>query len=91
MSFITYDLWFLGLFIVFLAVFLYIKRANVKREGIIFLYRTKLGMKIMDNLGKKHQKLLKVFSYPIVAVGYFLMVVMVYLLIEVTYYYVKFP
>lgn len=90
-SFIAFDLTLLVLFTIFIIVFLYIKRKNVIREGIIFLYRTQLGMKIMNNIGDKYKRTLKAMAYPIIIVGYLLMIGIVWLLVQVTYYYVRFP
>ncbi len=73
------DLGFLAFFLVFFATFLYVKRKNIKREGLMFLYRTSWGVKLIDKIGKKYQRTLKVLSYVSIICGYFLMIGMLYL------------
>ena len=77
--FVVYDLILLGLFVLFVSFFLYIKRDNIKRDGILFLYRTSWGIKLINTVGKKYQKTLKVLSYFSIALGYMLMAGMIYL------------
>jgi len=83
MSFVLYDLSFLVVFTLAIVIFLYTRKHNLKRDGIMYLYRTKVGLKIIDNLGKKYPKTLRVLSYIIVACGYLLMIAMIYFLIEI--------
>ena len=85
----TYDLIFLALFCIFVAVFLYTRRKNLEKQGIMYLYKTKLGMKIIDNFSKRFAKILKPAQYFIVGVGYFLMAAVLWLLVEQTYVYFK--
>jgi membrane-associated protease RseP (regulator of RpoE activity) len=77
--FVVYDLILLGLFVLFISFFLYIKRDNLKRDGILFLYRTKWGIKLINRIGVKYQRTLKVLSYFSIVLGYFLMAGMVYM------------
>jgi len=80
MDFIIYDLIFLVIFIVFLIWFFYTRRKKVDREiGIMFLYRTTFGVKIIDRFSKKYEKVLKVLQYPIIIASYILMTGVVYL------------
>lgn len=74
MGFLIYDLVFLVLFLVFFSLFLYTRKKNLKREGLLFLYRTKWGMKLIDKVGEKYKKTLKVLSYISITTGYFLMI-----------------
>lgn len=55
----------------------------------MFLYRTKLGIKIIDYLGKRYKKALKVLSYLSVILGYILMVTMIYFLVNLIYIFTK--
>lgn len=68
------DLSLLVLFIIFISVFLYKRRKRVEKQGIMFIYRTQLGLKIMRDLGRKHKKLLKITAVVSIIVGYLLMI-----------------
>jgi len=85
MSFVIYDLTFLAIFTIAIVWFLIAKRKNLEREGIVFLYKTKIGLKVIDYLGTKHKKVLKILSYVIVVSGYVLMATMIYLLINLIF------
>ncbi len=85
------DIILLVLFIIFLSIFLYIKRKNLKKEGLLFLYKTKWGMKIIDKVGKKYQKTLKFLSYISIVTGYILMVSVLYLIGKIVYLYIAYP
>jgi len=87
----TYDIIFLVIFAVFLSVFLYTKRKNLKKDGLLFLYRTKWGIKMMDFVGKKHPKTFSVLSYISISTGYILMISVVYLLGRIVYLYATLP
>lgn len=80
MSFLVYDLTFLVLFSVFIFIFLHKRRKNLKREGITYLYRTKLGIKFIDYVAKKYPKTLGFMRYIVVIFGYSAMFGMLYLL-----------
>ena len=88
---IFYDLILLALFLIGVIVFLYINRKKVIREGLLYLYKTSLGLKIIDKLGKKYKKTLKFLSYCSVIIGYLLMIFFTYYLIKTVYYYIKYP
>lgn len=91
MNFTGYDIIFLIIFLILISVFLYINRKNLKRDGWLFLYRTKWGMKKIDHIGKKYKKTLKVLSYVSITCGYFLMGFMLYLFGKMVYLYVAYP
>jgi len=84
MSFFLYDLTFFLIFTAIVVIFLYIKRKNLKREGAMYLYRTKIGLKIINYLGQKYKRTLTVLSYVSVALGYILMVSMIWLMYQTT-------
>jgi len=73
-SIIIYDLVLFFAFIVFFSVFLHSGKKNLKKEGLMILYRTSWGMKLIDSLGGKHPKTLKFLSWVSIITGYALMV-----------------
>lgn len=50
----------------------------------MYLYRTKIGLKIINYLGQKYKRTLTVLSYVSVALGYILMVSMIWLMYQTT-------
>lgn len=78
-------------FIVFLIIFLLIKRKNVQIQKIIFpflymvLYRTKIGLRFMDRFAKKFPRFLRVVGYISIGVGFFGMVFICYMLVQNVY------
>ncbi len=91
MSFYIYDIGFLIIFSLFVGIFLYKKRHNLKREGIMYLYRTKVGIKFINYVGKKYKKTLAVLGFIAVIVGYLLMLSMIYFLYKLVYIYLFAP
>lgn len=91
MSFITYDILFLILFILITAMFLYVRRKNLKREGLLYLYRTKIGLAIINNTSKKYKKILEPLQYVIIATGYILMAFILWIFIRFSYSYLVSP
>lgn len=80
MSFFIYDMAFLIVFSLAVFIFLYRNRKNLKREGITYLYRTSIGLKIIDSISKKYPRFLRILGYIIIIMGYILMIAMLYLL-----------
>lgn len=80
MNFLAYDLIFLVLFLVVFSVFLYTRKKNLKREGIIYLYKTSWGIKLINRIGKKYKKAMRVLSWLSITSGYILMTGMFYLI-----------
>lgn len=76
----VYDIAFLVIFSLFVVLFLYKRRDNLKREGIMYLYRTKVGIKFIDFVGTRYKKFLTVYAFLGVIVGYLLMISMVWFL-----------
>jgi len=91
MSFFLYDLIFLIIFGSFLAIFLIIRRKKLQRENILILYRTKIGIKIIDYIAKRYKKVLGYVEYLVIFSGYALMIGMLILLFQLLYMFVKFP
>ncbi|MEM4318345.1 MAG: site-2 protease family protein [Candidatus Pacearchaeota archaeon] len=69
MKFILIDLILLTLFLLFIVIFLYKKREKLDREGIIYIYRTKWGLKLIEKVSK-HKKILNFLSYFSIIFGY---------------------
>jgi len=91
MNFVFYDVIFLVLFALFLIIFLYKRRQHLKRQGLLYLYRTSIGLKIINYTAIKFRKLLKPLQYVVIATGYALMAGMIYLLAKFTYIYLSSP
>jgi membrane-associated protease RseP (regulator of RpoE activity) len=86
-TFAIVDISLLIAFAIFVSIFLYSKRRNLKKEGWLFLYKTKWGIKLIDRTAKKHPKLLKVGAWAAVILGYILMIMMIYLFIRILWIY----
>ena len=82
-----YDLTFLVIFIISVSIFLYIKRKNLKKEGLLLLYKASWGIKLINYVGKKSPKTFHVLSYISIGIGYVLMVGMLFLLGRMVYLY----
>jgi len=91
MSFLIYDISFLVLFSVFVAIFLYKRKQRLQREGPLFLYRTRVGLKFIEYIGKRFKNQLRWIQYISIVTGYILMTVMLLLLGQLVYLYFKFP
>src|SRR3989344_8285751 len=90
-SVIFYDIVLLILFVTFMSWFLYTRKHNLKREGLLYLYRAQWGVKLIDRIGKKYKKTLKFFSYVSIVSGFVLMISMVYLFGKIVWIYVFEP
>jgi len=91
MSFFIYDISFLILFSLVVGIFLWKRKKNLKREGIMYLYRTQVGVKIINYIGKKYKRTLRVMSFLAVISGYALMMSMIYFLGKLMYIYFFLP
>ena len=90
-SFYIYDVVFLVVFTLAIIIFLYKKRKNLQRQGLLYLYRTKVGIKFIEWTSLRFPKTLKASQYFVVACGYVLMIGMVYLLFRFSYFYITSP
>ncbi|MEK6913340.1 MAG: site-2 protease family protein [Nanoarchaeota archaeon] len=88
MNFIIYDVALLLIFLVFTSVFLYKHKTNLKKEGLLFLYKTGRGIKIIERIGTKYKKLLNVLSYVSIGLGFLLMGTMIYFFGKIVWLYV---
>ncbi len=86
-SLLLFDIILLVAFTLATVVFVKTRKHNLKKEGFLYLYKTSLGIKFIDNVAKKYEKILKPLQYLIVFVGYILMVSMIWLMIKTIYIY----
>jgi len=69
-------------------LFLYINRKKIIIQKIFYpflyfaMYKTKIGLELMDRMAKKHPKLLKYLAYSGIVIGFLGMVIMSVLLIQ---------
>src|SRR3989344_1049365 len=88
-EFVIYDLALLVLFTLAVAIFLYVNKKQVARQGLLYLYRTNWGINLIERTSKKFNSLIK-FSRPLVIVfGYILMFVMLYMLVKFSWTYIS--
>ncbi len=87
MDFIIYDIILLVAFVIFVSVFLYRRRENLKKDGLLFLYKTSLGIKIINRIGKKYEKLLNFLSYVSIGLGFLLMGLVIYFFGKIVWIY----
>ena len=91
MEFIIYDIAFLIIFVICLSIFLYTRKKNLKKEGWLLLYKASWGIKLINYIGKKYKKTLRVLSYISIIIGFFLMAIMVYLFGKILWVYLFSP
>lgn len=91
MNFIIYDLVLLAFFAIFIGAFLYLNKKNLKKEGLLYLYKADWGIKLIDRIGTKYRKTLQFLSYVSIGLGYILMGAMVYLFFRIVYIYITLP
>lgn len=78
-------------FLVILAIVLYIKREKLQKQNLIssvvyiLMYRTKIGLKFMDNAAKRYPKALKYIGNIGVFIGFLGMILISALIIKGTY------
>lgn len=81
MKFLYYDIIFLIVSCIAVALFLYKNKKKVQREGILFLYRTKIGIKTIEQLSKRSPIVMSLLIYSSIITGYILMVVSMYFIV----------
>ncbi len=85
------------IFVIFMAVFLWIKRKDLKMEKILYpviyivMHRTKVGLKLMDRISKKWKKAVSYFGYIGIVVGFIGMAIIVFFLIRNLVYLITVP
>lgn len=87
MSFVIYDLILLAVFIIGVVIFLSTRKHNLQRQGILYLYRTKLGIKFIDKFAARFEKLLRPSQYLVLFSGYALMIGIMWIMISTTHLY----
>ncbi len=90
-AFILYDILFLIVFGLVAIFLLHKNRQNLKRQGWIFLYHTKVGLKFIDWVAKKFEKVLKPLSYVVITCGYILMGSILWMISKTVWIYVTSP
>ncbi len=90
-TFVIYDLIFMGLFALFITLFLLKNKKNLTRQGIMFLYKTKFGVIFIDRFAKKYEKILKPTRYLVLFSGYMLMIAMLWMIVRLTIVYLTTP
>jgi membrane-associated protease RseP (regulator of RpoE activity) len=91
MSFFIYDMTFLVLFLVFVVYFLWKRRKNLEREmKIVFLYKTQVGVRIMDKISQKYRPFLNFLKWIIIVMGYVLMITVLIYIGQSVYIYLKY-
>jgi len=72
----------------FVSIFLYRHRKNLKREGLLLLYKTSVGVRIIDKIGKKYKKILNILGWVSIGLGFLLMLAMLYLFGKMVWLYI---
>ena len=91
MSFMMYDLIILAIFVLVIGGFLYRKRKNLKKEGLLLLYKTSWGIKLINYVGNKYKRSFKFLSYISVGLGYLLMIGVIWLFYTIVKVYLLRP
>lgn len=90
-SLIFYDVVFMILFCVAAFFILRKNKENLKRQGWMFLYHTKVGIKLMDWTVKKFGRVLRPLSYVVITSGYILMASILWMISRTVWIYVTSP
>src|SRR3989344_2777993 len=86
-----YDIIFLLVFTIISVVFLYRKKHNLRKEGIMYLYPTQIGVKLIDKFAKKYEKSLRFTEYIVLVSGYVLMITVIYGVMKLAMSYISSP
>jgi len=79
------------IFVIALSIFVYLKRKNLDTKQIVpyflyfSMYKTKLGLKLMDSTAKRHRKLVLYIGYFGIFIGFVGMIFITYSLISNLY------
>ncbi len=88
----NYDLLLLVVFYIFLLIIFKIFRKKFEVQGKVFvLYKTKIGIKLMDKIAKKFPKSLNILGYISVAIGFLGMLVTTVFIVFMTYKFLFVP
>lgn len=90
-SFLVLDLTFLVLFTLWVVYFLRKNRDRLGKEGIIFMYRTQVGVRAINWFGDKFNGFLKSIKYVVITVGFFLMGIILWMIGQTVAVYINRP
>ncbi|MCK4997051.1 site-2 protease family protein [Candidatus Pacearchaeota archaeon] len=79
-SFWVYDVAFMIIFSALVTWFLTTRKKDLSREGIIFMYRTKFGIKAIKYIGDNFKKVLHKMKGLVIGLGFVLMAAMMWML-----------
>lgn len=79
-DFWVYDVTFLVLFSILVFWFIKNNKESLSKEGIIYMYRTSLGIKAINYVGDKFKRTLSSLRYPVIGLGIILMATMLWML-----------
>jgi len=85
------DISFLALALILLVFFLRKNKKRLKKEGMMYLYKTSWGIKLINKIGKRYSKALHFLSYVSIFLGYILMAGILYLLGSTAFQYLTKP
>lgn len=89
---VNYDILFAIVFYAIILIIFFKYRSKFDVQGKIFImYRTKLGLRLMDYLSKKIPRLLKIFSFLGIIVGFGGMIYISYFVIRYTLKFILIP
>lgn len=92
MKFIYIDLILLAVFSIFVALFLIKNRKKLIVESKIFLlYKTRVGIKFITWITKKLSPIMPLLTWCSISMGFILMIVMIFLLVQVTIMMIQLP
>lgn len=81
----NFDLILAIIFYGFLVIFYLKNKSKFQKQGLLILYKTQLGIRLMDKLSNKYPKLLNFFSYISIFIGFIGMVFILYILVQGSY------
>jgi len=87
MNFMWLDIGLMIVFVIGVAIFLITRKKNLKRDGLLYLYKAEWGIRLINKIGAKNKKLLKVSSHISVWLGYVLMIAMLWLVGRIVWIY----
>jgi membrane-associated protease RseP (regulator of RpoE activity) len=90
-DFWVYDVIFMVLFTALVTLFLVRHRKDTSREGLMFMYRSKFGVKAINYIGDNFRKFLYKMRYVIIPLGFVLMTTMFWMLIQTMLTYILNP
>jgi membrane-associated protease RseP (regulator of RpoE activity) len=82
----------IGILVILALIILILKdRKNIKREGIVFIRRSKFFVKNIEKFGTKHEKIFNIFGNISVVIGFLISLFSLYFLITLLFIKVKAP